>query len=384
LGNIASVLAQGFLGGRASTMERMFKDYEQRKKEAAEKNKSALTTHQAQLEDARTAASRAGADLTRWRQQSAILTPELAPHAPGFTPGARVPLSVYENAVKAKAEKNKPKKDKPKNDPGSKSDNIIVSDAARKIALDIKEGRKRPDVLSRLNPRGDFRNQVEIALSDLGVDTNTMQMDLDAEKRFWSTQNSPKFQSIRNNARTLIHSLELIRDYNKQLRRLVPATTVPEINRVQLGLLMRRPGPEGQIARKLDRQVTDVAAELGSMYMGGNSNTDHSLQLAAKNMQSDWSEAQLNDAVDQGLTNLHIRLSAMNDAAPAMPSTAGIDDIFTRLSGQGMVTQSDFDAALDRKRADGRTLRRDLQDRGMEAAQIERLRSRFSSGRSTR
>ena len=114
LGNIASVLAQGFLGGRASTMERMFKDYEQRKKEAAEKNKSALTTHQAQLEDARTAASRAGADLTRWRQQSAILTPELAPHAPGFTPGARVPLSVYENAVKAKAEKDKSKNEEKK------------------------------------------------------------------------------------------------------------------------------------------------------------------------------------------------------------------------------------------------------------------------------
>ena len=115
LANIGSVLAQGFLGGRASLAERRFQDYDRRRKEAREKYEAATKSRSAEVERTRETASRAASDLSKWRRESGVISDELAPYAPGYKAGDRVPASIYNNALDAA---NKAKEPKPAGGPG--------------------------------------------------------------------------------------------------------------------------------------------------------------------------------------------------------------------------------------------------------------------------
>lgn len=65
------------------------------------------------------------------------------------------------------------------------------------------------------------------------------------------------------------------------------------------------------IARQLDSQIADVTADLGSVYMGGNSPTDHALDLAGKSLSGDWSEQVLHDMVSLARKNVTIRKNSI-------------------------------------------------------------------------
>ena len=51
--------------------------------------------------------------------------------------------------------------------------------------------------------------------------------------------------------------------------------------------------------------------------MGGNSPTDHALQLAGKNLSEDWDEKVLLDAVDRARKNVQIRRNSINNTGVA-------------------------------------------------------------------
>jgi hypothetical protein len=55
--------------------------------------------------------------------------------------------------------------------------------------------------------------------------------------------------------------------------------------------------------------------------MGGNSPTDHALQLAGTNLRANWSNDVLKDMTKLARTNLKIRLNSMNSIGPAGLST---------------------------------------------------------------
>ena len=63
-----------------------------------------------------------------------------------------------------------------------------------------------------------------------------------------------------------------------------------------------------------------MTSELGNVYMGGNSPTDHALTLAAKNLSADWSEGQLRAALTLARTNLRIRANSIKNVG-----VSGID-----------------------------------------------------------
>lgn len=65
------------------------------------------------------------------------------------------------------------------------------------------------------------------------------------------------------------------------------------------------------VARQLDAQIADVTADLGSVYMGGNSPTDHALELAGKSLSGDWSEKVLHDMVTLTRSNVQIRQNSI-------------------------------------------------------------------------
>lgn len=71
------------------------------------------------------------------------------------------------------------------------------------------------------------------------------------------------------------------------------------------------------IATQLDAQIADVVADLGNVYMGGNSPTDHALQLAGKSLQADWSEPVLRQMITLAKQNVQIRRNSINNTGVA-------------------------------------------------------------------
>lgn len=66
------------------------------------------------------------------------------------------------------------------------------------------------------------------------------------------------------------------------------------------------------IANQLDAQIADVTADLGAVYMGGNSPTDHALDLSAKALNSNWDEKVLHEMVALARKNVQTRKNSMN------------------------------------------------------------------------
>lgn len=107
----------------------------------------------------------------------------------------------------------------------------------------------------------------------------------------------------------------------------------PLLNRANLALAKN--GVYGTkaatIATQLESQIADVVADLGNVYMGGNSPTDHALQLAGKSLQADWSEPVLRQMITLAKENVRIRRNSINNTGvagasadnPYMPAPPG-------------------------------------------------------------
>jgi hypothetical protein len=71
------------------------------------------------------------------------------------------------------------------------------------------------------------------------------------------------------------------------------------------------------IANRLDAQIADVVADLGNVYMGGNSPTDHALSLAGKSLNGEWDEKVLRDMVKLAKQNVQIRRNSIANTGVA-------------------------------------------------------------------
>lgn len=187
---------------------------------------------------------------------------------------------------------------------------------------------------------------VRAILSRKGYDLTRAQQDYNATTRLLNTLNGPQQTRLRQAAQTAYDSLDIIESLNQQLTPLIPRSRFPVFNKQALsaarnGLL----GPEAQtVATQLAAQISDLTSELGNVYMGGNSPTDHSLSLAAKNLSGEWTEKQLKDAIELARKNLQIRLNSIalvqpvggrveNPYTPEVPPPSG-----GRASGAGPAT----------------------------------------------
>lgn len=166
-----------------------------------------------------------------------------------------------------------------------------------------------------------YGGPVRAALAQRGYDFATANADWLATQRWISTANGPQQTRMRQAATTAYESLDVIDQLSAKLSSQVPRTAVKVLNRAALATARNGAfGPDAQAtATLLAAQITDVTSELGNVYMGGNSPTDHALQLAAKNLSADWTEQQLRAATDLARTNLKIRLNSMRTARPTSP-----------------------------------------------------------------
>ncbi len=160
---------------------------------------------------------------------------------------------------------------------------------------------------------------VRASLAKKGYDLTTANLDFQATQKHIATLNGAQQTRLRQAVATASDSLGVIEDLAKQW----DAGKFPILNRGQLLLAKNGAlGPKAQqIATNLEAQITDVTSELGNVYMGGNSPTDHALQLAGKNLSADWNKDQLLSAIQLARKNLQIRSNSMTSVGAAGLST---------------------------------------------------------------
>ena len=167
-----------------------------------------------------------------------------------------------------------------------------------------------------------FGAPVRAMLAKKGFDLARAETDWKATQRHITTLNGPQQLRMQQAIDNAYHSLDVIEDLAKQWA----GGRFPVLNKGRLAAAKQGAlGPQAQqIATQLDAQIADVTSELGNVYMGGNTPTDHSLSLAAKNLQSNWSFQQLVSAINLSRKNLQIRSNSMKNvgvsgASPANP-----------------------------------------------------------------
>jgi hypothetical protein len=178
------------------------------------------------------------------------------------------------------------------------------------IVAGIMDGSQPPDMSRMYGKTAEIRAE----LHRRGYDLTKNTQDWQATQKFMATANGSQQTRMRQAVDNAYHSLDVIDQLAEQWK----GGKFPPLNRGRLaaaktGLL----GPEAQkIATQLDAQIADVTSELGNVYMGGNSPTDHALSLAAKNLSADWSLSQLKSMVEQSRVNLKIRQNSMRNVGP--------------------------------------------------------------------
>lgn len=190
-----------------------------------------------------------------------------------------------------------------------------VKNDAKDIANAIIEGKRSPDL------RGLYRlaGPISAELARQGYDHRTAVLDWEATKRHIATLNGPQQTRFSQAITTALDSLDVIRSLADRW----DAGQWKALNKTQLGLAKQGVlGKEAaSLATQLEAQIADVTSELGQVYMGGNSPTDHALKLAGTNLSADWSKKTLLDALDLAEKNLTIRRNSQIHAGPLGLST---------------------------------------------------------------
>jgi hypothetical protein len=163
--------------------------------------------------------------------------------------------------------------------------------------------------------QGLYRNAgpVRAELARAGYNLTDAMTDWSAAQRHFLTLNGTQQVRMRQAVDNASHSLDIIEELTKQWQ----GGKFPILNRAQLTAAKNGAlGPQAQtIATQLETEIADVTSELGNVYMGGNSPTDHSLTLAAKNLSANWSQNQLLDAITLARRNLTIRNNSIKNTA---------------------------------------------------------------------
>lgn len=189
---------------------------------------------------------------------------------------------------------------------------------ADSIAEAIATGQQPPVMTGLYRLAGPVRS----ALARRGYNLTQATLDYDATKKHMSSLNSTQQLRLGQAIETASHALDMIDTLADQWK----GGRFPILNRVNLAAA--RNGAYGkdaqQVATQLEAQITDLTSELGQVYMGGNSPTDHALSLAGKNLSADWSQDTLKTMTALARKNLEIRRNSMSSVGVAGASAGNI------------------------------------------------------------
>jgi hypothetical protein len=182
-----------------------------------------------------------------------------------------------------------------------------ASDDPKDIAAAIARGEQPPTLTGLYRNAGPVRAE----LARMGYDLATAQTDWAATQKHVATLNGAQQTRLNQSVNALPEMLDSVETLAKEWK----AGPFPVLTRANLALAKNGAwGPDAaSIATRLESQIADVTADLGNVYMGGNSPTDHALELASKALNGNWDETVLLGAIKRARSNVQIRQNSIRN-----------------------------------------------------------------------
>ena len=136
-------------------------------------------------------------------------------------------------------------------------------------------------------------------------------------QKHMATLNGPQQLRMRQAVEKIGPHLDVIEDLYKEWKNKGSRSGIKVFNRASLLAAKNLPGESGSIAANLEAQIVDLQAELGNVYMGGNTPTDKALEMAEHNLRADWNEETFARAVKLIRKNAGLRLAAIRATGPS-------------------------------------------------------------------
>jgi hypothetical protein len=186
---------------------------------------------------------------------------------------------------------------------------------------DIVEGIKHGDLPPTTTGLYKAGAAVRAELARQHVPLARMETDWKATQKYMSTLNGPQQTRLRQDITTVSDSLDKVEGLYDEWEKLAKTSGYKVLNKASLSAMKQLPGRAGAVAQALEAQIADTTACLGTIYMGGNSPTDHSLELAGHSLSADWNDETFKEALKQARENVKIRQNSIIQSQPAGVST---------------------------------------------------------------
>jgi hypothetical protein len=214
------------------------------------------------------------------------------------------------------------------------------SDDAKAIADEIAAGRQPPTTKGLYRLGGPVRAnlaKMQFNLAGAEVDWNAVQ------KHMAAINNSQQLR-MRQAVEKIEPHVNLIEGLYSKLEKTGLPTGFSAWNKLALATASRLPGETGSLARNIEAQINDLSAELGTIYMGGNTPTDHALKQALTNLSGTWNPQTFHEAVRLIKENVDMRRQSIRFTGPAgVPKDSPyIPEQFNQTPSKGIPTAEDF------------------------------------------
>ncbi|HEX5470853.1 MAG TPA: hypothetical protein VFW73_03150 [Lacipirellulaceae bacterium] len=187
---------------------------------------------------------------------------------------------------------------------GSRAQDI---DAAGEVAQGIQNG-TQPPTLNGMYHLGAY---VRADLARNGYNLAQATRDWNATNAHLRTLNGAQMTRMMTALNSLDQMIPQLREaYDKW-----QATGLPggykDYNKVALIAAAHGSGPSSGVAQNLLTLINDTASEMSYVYMGGNSPTDHALNLAESNLKGNWNAKTFDSSLELLQKNLQIRRNSI-------------------------------------------------------------------------
>lgn len=183
-------------------------------------------------------------------------------------------------------------------------------DDAKSIAQAIIDGDQPPDLkgLYRMNA------PVRAELQRQGYNFTKANEEWQATTKFLSAANGPQQLKIRQSIDNVDHTLGTVQELVQEWK----AGQLGILNKTRMALAVSGAlGEKAQsTATRMQSAINDSVSEMAGVYMGGNSPTDHAMDLAKSNLNANWSEKTMIDAIAQTRKFIGYRKNAINSSGP--------------------------------------------------------------------
>jgi len=176
----------------------------------------------------------------------------------------------------------------------------------------IANGTTPPDLVKTVSRRD--LTTVAGRLAKKGLDLKQLSLNYQAEQSFVKSLNSTQQLRLRQLIPSVQDGIRDLLELNKQFKR----TGIKAFNKATLQYYINGGGTkeQQQYAQKFNSQMTVLADEMGSIFMGGNTPTERSLDLAVKLFNSDYNDTAIEASMEQVKRNLGYRASAIESVQP--------------------------------------------------------------------